>query len=72
MAPHFPVQSLTQKGIGLAVSGESLRLYTAWGGFFIFSPYPKDPTPRRKGTPIPQKAEPLRTRNGSFVSYPAL
>jgi hypothetical protein len=46
MAPHFQVQSLTQKGIGLAVSDESLHLYTAWGGFFIFSPYPKDHMPR--------------------------
>jgi hypothetical protein len=41
MAPHLPVQPLTQKGIGLAMSGESLRLHTAEGGFFISSPFPK-------------------------------
>jgi hypothetical protein len=54
MAPHFQVQSLTQKGIGLAVSGELLHLYTAWGGFFVLSPYPKE-SKRRYEEPKPLK-----------------
>ena len=66
MAPHFPIQSLTQKGIGLAVSGELLHLYTAWGGFFVLSPCPKDINDIRRNENL-QKEEPLRTRNGSLL-----
>jgi hypothetical protein len=42
MAPLLQVQPLTQKGIGLAVSGELLHLNTAWGGFLFLAltPFP--------------------------------